>query len=32
MGSTGTYEKEITFQPDKRKATVEFINIICDLW
>ncbi|EDM43292.1 glyceraldehyde-3-phosphate dehydrogenase [unidentified eubacterium SCB49] len=26
------YEKELSFQTDRRKATVEFINIISDLW
>lgn len=27
-----TYEKELAFQADRRKATVEFIKIINDLW
>ena len=26
------YEKELSFQTDRRKAAVEFINIISDLW
>lgn len=26
------YEKEVTFQADKRRAAVEFIKIISDLW
>lgn len=32
MGLNGTYEKELAFQADRRKATVEFIKIISDLW
>ncbi|GAA4885725.1 glyceraldehyde-3-phosphate dehydrogenase [Flaviramulus aquimarinus] len=32
MGSNKTYEKELAFQADRRKATVEFIKIISDLW
>lgn len=27
-----TYEKELAFQADRRRATVEFIKIISDLW
>ncbi len=27
-----TYEKELAFQADRRKATTEFIKIISDLW
>lgn len=27
-----TYEKELAFQADRRKATVEFIKIVSDLW
>lgn len=27
-----TYEKELAFQADRRKATVEFIKILNDLW
>ncbi|MFD1614285.1 glyceraldehyde-3-phosphate dehydrogenase [Gelatiniphilus marinus] len=27
-----TYEKELAFQADRRKATVEFIKIVNDLW
>jgi len=26
------YEKELAFQADRRRATVEFINIVSDLW
>ena len=26
------YEKELSFQADRRKASVEFINIVSDLW
>ena len=33
MGNTpNTYEKELAFQADRRRATVEFIKIINDLW
>ena len=32
MLTNETYEKELTFQADRRKATVEFIKIISDLW
>ncbi|MAW94640.1 MULTISPECIES: glyceraldehyde-3-phosphate dehydrogenase [unclassified Leeuwenhoekiella] len=32
MSSLNTYEKELTFQADRRRATVEFIKIISDLW
>ncbi|MEP3836693.1 MAG: glyceraldehyde-3-phosphate dehydrogenase [Algibacter sp.] len=32
MGSNKTYEKEIAFQADRRKATVEFIKAVSDLW
>lgn len=32
MSSIQTYEKELAFQADRRKATVEFIKIISDLW
>ncbi len=32
MSFDATYEKELSFQTDRRKATVEFINIISDLW
>lgn len=32
MGFINAYEKEISFQIDRRKATVEFIKIISDLW
>lgn len=28
----GTYEKELAFQADRRRATVEFIKIVSDLW
>ena len=27
-----TYEKELSFQADRRRATVEFIKIVSDLW
>ena len=32
MGSIKSYEKELAFQADRRKATTEFIKIISDLW
>ena len=32
MSFEATYEKELSFQTDRRKATVEFIKIISDLW
>ncbi len=33
MGNTpNTYEKELAFQADRRRAAVEFIKIINDLW
>ncbi len=32
MDNTTLYEKEITFQADRRKAGVEFIKIVSDLW
>jgi len=32
MSSTKSYEKELAFQADRRKATTEFIKIISDLW
>ncbi|WP_027126669.1 glyceraldehyde-3-phosphate dehydrogenase [Gelidibacter mesophilus] len=32
MSLNGTYEKELAFQADRRKATVEFIKIVSDLW
>lgn len=32
MSFQDTYEKELAFQADRRRATVEFINIISDLW
>jgi len=32
MGDTKSYEKELAFQADRRKATTEFIKIISDLW
>ncbi len=28
----GTYENELAFQADRRRATVEFIKIVSDLW
>ena len=32
MSSIKSYEKELAFQADRRKATTEFIKIISDLW
>lgn len=32
MSHNGTYEKELAFQADRRRATVEFIKIVSDLW
>lgn len=32
MSSTNLYEKELSFQADRRRAGVEFIKIISDLW
>ncbi len=32
MEHTKSYEKELAFQADRRKATTEFIKIISDLW
>ena len=32
MSIQNTYEKELSFQADRRRATVEFIKIISDLW
>ena len=32
MGFNDSYEKELAFQADRRRATVEFIKIISDLW
>lgn len=32
MTHTTSYEKELAFQADRRKATTEFIKITCDLW
>jgi glyceraldehyde 3-phosphate dehydrogenase len=32
MGQNNTYEKELAFQADRRRATVEFIKIVSDLW
>lgn len=32
MSFNKTYEKELSFQADRRRATVEFIKIISDLW
>ena len=32
MSTQETFEKEINFQTDRRRATVEFIKIISDLW
>ena len=32
MSFDDVYEKELSFQTDRRKAAVTFINIISDLW
>jgi len=32
MSLNGIYENELAFQADRRKATVEFIKIVSDLW
>ena len=32
MSFNDTYEKELTFQADRRRATVEFIKNVSDLW
>lgn len=32
MSSDQTYESELAFQADRRRATVEFIKIVSDLW
>lgn len=32
MDNTNLYEKEVSFQADRRRAGVEFIKIISDLW
>ncbi|MDF0706002.1 glyceraldehyde-3-phosphate dehydrogenase [Flagellimonas okinawensis] len=32
MSDNSSYEKELAFQADRRKATTEFIKIISDLW
>ena len=32
MASKPTYDSEIAFQSDRRKAAVELIKIISDLW
>ncbi|SHF45504.1 glyceraldehyde 3-phosphate dehydrogenase [Salegentibacter echinorum] len=32
MNFNKVYEKELTFQANRRKTTVEFINIVSDLW
>jgi glyceraldehyde 3-phosphate dehydrogenase len=32
MSTNNLYEKEISFQADRRKAAVEFIKIVSDLW
>ena len=32
MNNNALYEKELAFQADRRKAGVEFIKIISDLW
>ena len=32
MSLNKVYERELAFQADRRRATVEFINIVSDLW
>lgn len=32
MGYNEVYEKELSFQADRRRASVEFIKIVSDLW
>lgn len=32
MSNNETYENELAFQADRRRATVEFIKIVSDLW
>ena len=32
MSKHDTYEKELAFQADRRRATVAFIKIVSDLW
>ena len=32
MPAQHNYEKELSFQADRRRATVEFIKNISDLW
>ncbi|WP_044398730.1 glyceraldehyde-3-phosphate dehydrogenase [Lacinutrix sp. Hel_I_90] len=32
MSTNETYESELAFQADRRRATVEFIKIVSDLW
>lgn len=32
MNNTLSYEKELSYQADRRKAGVEFINIVSELW
>lgn len=32
MSAISSYEKELAFQADRRKATTEFIKIVSDLW
>ncbi|WGK64918.1 glyceraldehyde-3-phosphate dehydrogenase [Croceiramulus getboli] len=32
MSQKDTYEKELSFQADRRRATVEFIKTVSDLW
>ena len=32
MSIVDVYEKEMSFQTDRRKATVEFIKIASNLW
>ena len=32
MSLTSTYEKELAYQADRRKAAVDFIKVVSDLW
>ncbi len=32
MSTDATYEKELAFQADRRRATAEFIKVVSDLW
>ena len=32
MSAIETYEKELSFQADRRRASVDFIKVVSDLW